>query len=400
MMKGSLALGAAVLLAVPLAACGDDSDEPAGRTTLTVFAAASLTASFEELEKVFEADHPDVDVRLSFGGSSDLVAQVTEGADADVLASCDAGTMDKLVDAGLAAGAPVEFATNTLTIAEDLQHSEWITKGVGEGGAGYGSQWDDQFVHPVREAVIAADDEHRSMAAVAHAITHRYNADAFQRVIYSESHDEVANGKARVVHEIAPGDPKNWFAQKRSTLAAALVFTAPGIPMIFQGQEFLRGGWFDDTQGMDWTEEVDCRGIVRLYRDLIRLRRNLRGFSRGLSGQHIEVQHCDNGNKVIAFRRWADGGAGDDVTVVANFANRAWDDYRVGFVRQGTWKLRFNSDAKYYSEEFGDFPSVDVLPEARPYDGLPFSAAVKLAPYSVLVYSEDKPTAPPTAATT
>lgn len=116
-MRKPLAMTTSVLLALALAACGDDSDEPAGRTTLTVFAAASLTASFEELEKVFEADHPDVDVRLSFGGSSDLVAQVTEGADADVLASADAGTMDKLVDAGLAAGAPVEFATNTLTIA-------------------------------------------------------------------------------------------------------------------------------------------------------------------------------------------------------------------------------------------------------------------------------------------
>jgi 1,4-alpha-glucan branching enzyme len=219
----------------------------------------------------------------------------------------------------------------------------------------------------------------------------------FQRVIYSESHDEVANGKSRVPSEIDPKDPKGWFAQKRSTLAAALVFTAPGIPMIFQGQEFLRGGWFDDSRGVDWSEEADCRGIVRLYRDLIRLRRNLQGASRGLCGQHIEVQHSDNANKVIAFRRWADGGPGDDVTVIANFANRAWEDYRIGFVRQGMWKLRFNSDAACYSEDFGDFPAADVLPEAKKHDGLPFSAAVKLAPYSVLIYSEDKPAAPASA---
>ena len=59
-------------------------------------------------------------------------------------------------------------------------------------------------------------------------------------MIYSESHGERSrNGKARVVHEIAPDDPDNYFAQKRSTLAAALVFTSPGIPMLFQGQEFL-----------------------------------------------------------------------------------------------------------------------------------------------------------------
>jgi 1,4-alpha-glucan branching enzyme len=45
------------------------------------------------------------------------------------------------------------------------------------------------------------------MATVAHALGHHYNGDPFQRVIYTESHDEVANGKARIPHEIAPGDP-------------------------------------------------------------------------------------------------------------------------------------------------------------------------------------------------
>lgn len=117
-MRKVPAVAATVLLALPLAACGDsDAGGSGDRTTLTVFAAASLTTTFEELERTFEADHPDVDVRLSFGGSSDLVAQLTEGAEADVFASADTRNMETLVDAGLAAGDPAEFATNTLTIA-------------------------------------------------------------------------------------------------------------------------------------------------------------------------------------------------------------------------------------------------------------------------------------------
>ena len=120
-MKKYAAAATTALLALPLAACGDndggDDGGSSGRTTLTVFAAASLTTTFEELEEAFEADHPDVDVKLSFGGSSDLVAQITEGAEADVLASADTQNMDQLVDAGLTAGDPAEFATNTLTIA-------------------------------------------------------------------------------------------------------------------------------------------------------------------------------------------------------------------------------------------------------------------------------------------
>jgi molybdate transport system substrate-binding protein len=124
MKKTWLRLGAtsaAVLLALPLAACGDDGgssgDGGKGQQTLTVFAAASLTKTFEELEGQFEDAHPGVDVKLSFGGSSDLVAQITEGAQADVFASADTATMDKLVAAKLTSGDPREFATNTLTIA-------------------------------------------------------------------------------------------------------------------------------------------------------------------------------------------------------------------------------------------------------------------------------------------
>lgn len=277
---------------------------------------------------------------------------------------------------------------NTITIAEDLQHNDWMTKPVSEGGAGYGSQWDDQFVHPIREAVIAAQDEHRSMAAVANAIMHRYNNDAFQRVIYSESHDEVANGKARVVHEIAPGDPKNWFAQKRSTLAAALVFTAPGIPMLFQGQEFLEGEWFRDTVPVDWDKHDEFRGIVRLYRDLIHLRLNRGGQTRGLCGQHVQLIRVDDANNVIAFRRWMEGGPGDDVVVIANFERNPRDNFEIGFPAPGAWKLRLNSDWDGYSAEFGTHPSGDVVAKSGEYDGLPAHAPVNIGPYTVLVFSQ------------
>ena len=113
-----------------------------------------------------------------------------------------------------------------LHIAEDLRDNAWITKRTAESGAGFDAQWDSGFVHPVRAAIIHPDDGARSMPAIRDAIVRRYNADAFQRVIYTESHDEVANGRARVPHEIWPEHPGSWFSRKRSTRGAALVFTA------------------------------------------------------------------------------------------------------------------------------------------------------------------------------
>lgn len=95
------------------------------------------------------------------------------------------------------------------------------------------------FVHPVRRELTASPDSDRNMAELRDAITHRYGADALDRVIYTESHDEVANGHRRLPEEISPANADDWYARKRSTLGAALVFTAPGIPMVFQGQELL-----------------------------------------------------------------------------------------------------------------------------------------------------------------
>lgn len=275
-----------------------------------------------------------------------------------------------------------------ITIAEDLQNNKWLTKDVGAGGAGFGSQWDAMLVHPIREAVITSEDEQRSLAAICDALCYRYNDDAFDRVIYSESHDEVANGKARVPHEVTPHDPKGWNAQKRSTLAAAMVFTAPGIPMLFQGQEFLEGGWFRDTVPVDWDQKEEFHGIVRLYRDLIRLRLNRDGFTRGLCGQFIQVYHVQEQSKVIAFHRWDKGGPADDVVVVANFFNEPRDGYVIGFPAEGTWKLRFNSDWRGYSDEYQGYPSTNVVAEPGQYDGFPFHAALSIGPYSVLIFSQ------------
>jgi molybdate transport system substrate-binding protein len=115
---------AIVALAAALAGCGH-SDASSGGSgggsaaaskTLTVFAASSLTGAFQELGKQFEAAHQGVKVQFSFGGSSDLVAQIQQGAPADVFASADQANMDKLTKASLNGTPPVVFATNLLSI--------------------------------------------------------------------------------------------------------------------------------------------------------------------------------------------------------------------------------------------------------------------------------------------
>jgi molybdate transport system substrate-binding protein len=124
-MSGSLRVAAlAALTVVSLAACGSDegssgssssSDEAGVSGDVTVFAAASLTESFDELGKQFEAANPDATVTVNYGGSSALAKQINEGAPADVFASASPKNMDQVTDAGNAAD-PTDFVSNTLMI--------------------------------------------------------------------------------------------------------------------------------------------------------------------------------------------------------------------------------------------------------------------------------------------
>lgn len=105
---------AAVLVALlALSGCTTASS----KETLTVFAASSLTEAFGTLEKRFERAHPEVDVQISYDGSSTLAEQLVQGASADVFASADSKIMSEVASKGLVEGAPKPFATNSLTIA-------------------------------------------------------------------------------------------------------------------------------------------------------------------------------------------------------------------------------------------------------------------------------------------
>ena len=111
-----LTLLVTVLTASASVSCASGEENP---DVLTVYAAASLQGSFTEIAERYEAANPGVSVEFSFAGSSDLEAQLEQGAPADVFASADTRTMDTAVAAGLVAGEPIPFATNTLTIVTE-----------------------------------------------------------------------------------------------------------------------------------------------------------------------------------------------------------------------------------------------------------------------------------------
>ncbi|MBV8527182.1 MAG: alpha amylase C-terminal domain-containing protein [Candidatus Dormibacteraeota bacterium] len=278
-----------------------------------------------------------------------------------------------------------------LVIAEDMQGDGWITRPSGAEGAGFDAQWDPDFVRQLRDVLEQTDDGDRDMGVVVSALERRYGASAFARVVFTESHDADGNGRSRVPSEVDPSHPDSVWSKKRSILGAALVLTAPGIPMLFQGQEFLEQRPFvDDPATLDWSNLTTYAGIVQLYRDLIHLRRDWFATTAGLRGEGLNVFHVNNSAKVVAFHRFAEGGPGDDVVVVANFGNIGYPSYRIGLPRSGAWRVRLNSDWTGYDPTFGDWPSNDVPAVAAPQDGLAFSGDVGLGPYTAVILSQDR----------
>lgn len=274
---------------------------------------------------------------------------------------------------------------DVLVIAEDLHSNEWVTKSTEAGGAGFDAQWDEQFVHPVRRALTAQEDRDRSMQAVARALTFSYNDDPFQRVIYTESHDEVANGKSRVPTGVDEYEQEGYWARKRSALGACLVMTAPAIPMIFQGQEILATGHFDDHVEIDWEGGHRHPGIVALYRDLIHLRTNVNGTSGALQSPTSAVHHLNDSEKVISYSRGTDADS-DQILVVINFSQNVYPDYRVGLPQAGAWQLIFHSDAQVYASDFGDSKQADIVSEEIASDDCPASASLNLGRYDCMMF--------------
>ncbi len=320
-----------------------------------------------------------------------------------------------------------------ITIAEDLQTEAAMVAEHEQGGAGFGAQWDAAFVHPVRAVLEAPTDAERSMHALAGAIGHRYGDDAFRRVVYTESHDEVANGKQRVasqVHETVSGgrseDDTRAVSRSLAALGVALVATAPGIPMVFQGQETLMEGWFEDvsvhTVEADGSEtvEVDDEAVPdqvvaaempnsdasdtlvplggatetgnpeapvafgsSLVGDLFRLRAGASAIG-GLRAHEVTFLRIDDDAKVIAYLRHG-GDAGDDAVVVLHFAEGAHDAYAVPMPGEGAWTCRYNSAA--YAATFSHGHIGDIHAEPGDRDGFPAHAAVPLAPYGALVFA-------------
>jgi len=242
---------------------------------------------------------------------------------------------------------------------EALQHAEYwpvdpyIAKPTAVGGAGFDTSLHDGLRDSIRGAVFQSGISEVGPvdfdSVAGHLRAQGFDA-AWQAVQGIENHDIVYRGRGPRIPRLGDGnDPRSWFARSRSRVALGLNATAPGIPMIFMGQEFLAAEqWADDLDNYDHLR-IDWGGaeggdrhmadFLEFTQALFALRNNLPA----LTGEGIRPYHIHNSNRVLAFHRWVPG-VGDDVVVVASLNQNTFGSYNVGFPGGGAWREVFNSD--------------------------------------------------------
>jgi 1,4-alpha-glucan branching enzyme len=170
-----------------------------------------------------------------------------------------------------------------------------------------------------------------------------------------ENHDLILDmdgdhRKPRIAKLAHWDDPRSWYARSRARVATALLLTAPGVPMLFMGQEFLEDkGWSDSPQRADlflWWEGLDGQDrhmadFHRFTRDLLWLRRR----HPALRSEVINVFHINEADRILAFHRWVPN-LGRDVVVVMSLREESFLDasYTLGLPQPGRWREVFNSD--------------------------------------------------------
>lgn len=200
-------------------------------------------------------------------------------------------------------------------------------------------------------------------------------------------------GAARVARLADGSNARSWYARSRSRLVAALLMTAPGIPALFMGQEFLEDkNWSDDPEAGDliwWdglaADDPAMRDHLRFYSDLIRVRRSYPA----LRGNSARVSRASDFDRVIVLHRWLEG-LGRDIIVVASCDELAKHGYVIGLPSDGPWREIFNSDV------YDRFPNANAIGNdgsvsawREPRDGFEASAALSLPANGVIVLVRD-----------
>jgi 1,4-alpha-glucan branching enzyme len=288
---------------------------------------------------------------------------------------------------------------SAVNIAEYWGPEPAVVRSVGEGGAGFHASWHDGLRRAIR-GVVGEAAGGRNADVHWQPVVDQLRApgfpNAWRAVQCVESHDEVYRDRnPRIPMLAGGGNSRTWYATSRSRVASGLILTAPGIPMLFMGQEFYEDKrWVDDPPNVResliyWdglSSDRTMSDFHRFCRELVWLRRK----HPALRGEGVATIAKDDFNRVLVFQRWVEG-IGRDVVVVASLNEATLYDYRIPFPNRAYWFEVFNSDVyENWVNPMAAGNGGGLQVEGPGHHGLPTSAAIVIPANSLLVFATDR----------
>lgn len=255
------------------------------------------------------------------------------------------------------------------TVAEDFSRDplvasplDWDRRdgGLLKKGMGFDAVWNDNY----RDAIygLVQGDGGASDKLISAMRGHAGVPGPGQMLTYAHSHDEVGNS-GKWIGRLAAGSKtdEGVFSQQaraKARSAAALAMLGPGIPMIWQGEEFLANNdfkhgltstWGADTSWLDGSpaekstpQSLARQGQVKVYKDLIGLRRSSDAFDPSAA---VVPLYTHNDDRVVAFER--KGASGEAFIVVVQMGDSDKAGYSIP-LPEGRWQEVLNTDSSSY----------------------------------------------------
>lgn len=275
----------------------------------------------------------------------------------------------------------------------------WILRETEHGGAGFDAVWHAGMRNTVRKVLQQAQQGQEAALSLNALRDTLYRpahfSAAWRAVQHLENHDlqrqENSNDRQPRLAALAdPSSARSWYARSRARVANGLLLTAPGIPLLFMGQEFIEDKyWSDgpDSNAFIWWDglktDAHMRNHLRFMQDLLQVRQQ----HPALRAENIHVFYVHEQDRIIAWHRWL-ADQGQDVVIIASLNENTFEHYQLGMPQGGLWREIFNSDV------YDHYPNPQVagnkgciVADSIPQHGLGYSARLVIPANALLIFS-------------
>ncbi len=267
-------------------------------------------------------------------------------------------------------------------IAEESTAWPKVTGSVTENGLNFSYKWNMGWMHDFLDYMkldpYFRKDNHNKM-------TFAMSYNQYEKYILVLSHDEVVHLKCSMINKM-PGFEIDKF--KNLKAGYAFMMCHPGKKLLFMGQDFAQYQEWSEERELDWylLDNPNNKSVNDFMKDLLHMyKENPALYELDCSWEGFEwINANDSYRGIFSFVRKSKDGK-NNILCVVNFTPIAYDDYRVGVPKDGTYKLLINSESSKYGGE-STSRKANFKAEAQECDGREYSLGYPLAPYGVAIF--------------